>query len=150
MAEVHWVLRLGEVTLKSKPVRRLFQNAMRRSMSKAERRWDVRLRLSFGRDRVVVRSDGPVERVEKALAHQFGIVAVDRVRMLGDPDDISNAAEAILERHHARGTPRFGVRCHGQAMSHIGPRRPMLQRLVLRLSTQTLRSRSTSRTRIGR
>ncbi len=112
MAEVHWVLRLGEVTLKSKPVRRLFQNAMRRSMSKAERRWDVRLRLSFGRDRVVVRSDGPVERVEKALAHQFGIVAVDRVRLLGDPDDISNAAKAILERHDARGTPRsFGVRC---------------------------------------
>ena len=45
MAEVHWVLRLGEVTLKSKPVRRLFQNAMRRSMSKAEHRWGVQLRL---------------------------------------------------------------------------------------------------------
>ena len=75
MAEVHWVLRLGEVTLKSKPVRRLFQNAMRRSMSKAEDRWGVQLRLSFGRDRVVVRSDGPVERVEQALAHQLGLVS---------------------------------------------------------------------------
>lgn len=112
MAEVHWVLRLGEVTLKSKPVRRLFQNAMRRSMSKAEDRWGVQLRLSFGRDRVVVRSDGPVERVEQALAHQLGLVAVDRVRLLGDPDDVSAIAEAILERHDARGTARsFGVRC---------------------------------------
>jgi|GEM_PF-225037 len=112
MGQVHWVLRLGEVTLKSKPVRRLFQNAMRRSMSKAEGRWGVQLRLSFGRDRVVVRSDSPVELVEQALAHQFGLVAVDRVRLIGDPDDLSGVAEGILARHDARGTPRsFGVRC---------------------------------------
>lgn len=112
MAEVHWVLRLGEVTLKSKPVRRLFQNAMRRSMSKAEHRWGVQLRLSFGRDRVVVRSEGPVDLVEQALAHQLGLVAVDRVRLLGDPNDLQAIAEAILDRHDARGTARsFGVRC---------------------------------------
>ena len=112
MAEVHWVLRLGEVTLKSKPVRRLFQDAMRRSMSKAERRWGVQLRLSFGRDQVLVRSDGPVEKVEQALAHQLGIAAVDRVRFLGDPDDFQAVAEAILVRHGQRDSPRsFGVRC---------------------------------------
>lgn len=101
MGQVHWVLRLGEVTLKSKPVRRLFQNAMRRSMSKAEGRWGVQLRLSFGRDRVVVRSDSPVELVEQALAHQLGLVAVDRVRLIGDPDDLSGVAEGILARHDA-------------------------------------------------
>ena len=112
MAEVHWVLRLGEVTLKSKPVRRLFQNAMRRSMSKAEGRWGVQLKLSFGRDRVVVRSDGPVVRVEQALAHQLGLVAVDRVRNLGNPNDLASVAHAILDRHDRRGQPRsFGVRC---------------------------------------
>lgn len=112
MTEVRWVLRLGEVTLKSKPVRRLFQNAMRRSMSKAEHRWGVQLRLSFGRDRVVVRSNGPVDRVEQALAHQLGIAAVDRVRLLGDPVDFHVVAEAILARHGQRGSPRsFGVRC---------------------------------------
>lgn len=112
MAEVHWVLRLGEVTLKSKPVRRLFQSAMRRSMSKAEGRWGVELKLSIGRDQVIVRSDGPVERVEQALAHQFGLVAVDRVRKLGDPDDLAGVAQAILDRHDRRGEPRsFGVRC---------------------------------------
>ena len=112
MDEVHWVLRLGEVTLKSKPVRRLFQSAMRRSMAKAEGRWGVRLRLSFGRDCALVRSDGPVDLVEQALAHQLGLVAVDRVRMVGDPNDLPGVAEAILNRHDARGTPRsFGVRC---------------------------------------
>jgi thiamine biosynthesis protein ThiI len=112
MAEVRWVLRLGEVTLKSKSVRRLFQDAMRRSMAKAEGRWDVQLKLSFGRDRVVVRSDGPVERVEQALAHQLGLVAVDRVRELGDPNEFPAVANAILDRHGGRGQPRsFGVRC---------------------------------------
>ena len=112
MGEVHWVLRLGEVTLKSKPVRRLFQNAMRRSMSKAERRWEVQLRLSFGRDQVVVRSDGPVERVERALAYQFGLAAVDRVRLLGEPEAFEAVAEAILAGHDRRGEVRsFAVRC---------------------------------------
>ena len=112
MAEVHWVLRLGEVTLKSKPVRRLFRNAMRRSMAKAEDQWGVQLKLSFGRNRVVVRSDGAVERVEQALAHQLGLVAVDRVRGLGHPNELEAVAHAILDRHDSRGKPRsFGVRC---------------------------------------
>ena len=121
---VHWVLRLGEVGLKSKPVRRMFQRSMKRSIAASSKRWEIPLRPSFGREQIIVRSDAPVEDVEEALCHQLGIVAIDRVRHLGEAGPLGPMAKHIVDAEGQRGVARtFGVKCRrvGQVEGWTSP-----------------------------
>ncbi len=110
--DVRWVLRLGEIGLKSKPVRRMFQRSLKRSIAAAAKRWGIDLRPSFTRDQIIVRSQADVMSVEEALCHQLGIVAIDRVRLLGDMNNLQQTAAHLINTSGRRGEPRtFGVRC---------------------------------------
>ena len=111
MAQQSWILRFGELGLKSKVVRRSFQRALRKNLIQLAEDSSVPLIRDRLREFDVIYSSAPTEMVEDLMCHGLGIVAMDRIVELStnlDPDLIS---EFLLERHDRVGEKRtFGVR----------------------------------------
>ena len=106
-----WVLRFGELGLKSKAVRRGFQKTLRKNLMQLA--LDHKVPLVRGRERHqdMVYSTAPVEAVEALLSHTLGLAAFERVTTLGADTNPRHVAEQLLKHESERGVSRtFGVR----------------------------------------
>ena len=111
MAQQSWILRFGELGLKSKVVRRSFQRALRRNLVQLSKNASVPILRSRLRDFDVVYSEAPTEEVEDLICHGLGIVAMERIVEISDDPDPHLIAQLVLERHLRVGEARtFGVR----------------------------------------
>jgi len=113
-----WILRFGELGLKSKIVRRQFQRALRRNME----RLSLNSGISMFRDQIktmdVVSSTSSSEEAENVLCHVLGIVAIDPAKVIAETIEPEAVAKAILATDPNIGNPRsFGVRTR-----RLGPR----------------------------
>ena len=109
--EQAWILRYGELGLKSKVVRRQFQRALKVNME----RLAFNSGISIFKDRIktmdVMRSDSSAEETENLLCHILGVVAIDPAKVSSDTIDPETGAKAILANDPKTGIPRtFGVR----------------------------------------
>ena len=116
--EQAWILRYGELGLKSKVVRRQFQRALKVNME----RLAFNSGISIFKDRLktmdVMRSDSSAEETENLLCHVLGVVAIDPAKVISDTIDPGTVAKAILANDPKAGIPRtFGVRTR-----RVGPR----------------------------
>lgn len=116
--EQAWILRYGELGLKSKVVRRQFQKALKVNME----RLASNSGLSISKDRIktmdVMRSDSSKEETENLLCHVLGVVAIDPAKVISDTIEPETVAKAILANDPKAGIPRtFGVRTR-----RVGPR----------------------------
>ena len=116
--EQAWILRYGELGLKSKVVRRQFQRALKVNME----RLAFNSGISIFKDRLktmdVMRSDSSAEETENLLCHVLGVVAIDPAKVISDTIDPETVAKAILANDPKAGIPRtFGVRTR-----RVGPR----------------------------
>ena len=106
-----WILRYGELGLKSKIVRRQFQRALSNNMENLAINSQVSLIQDRIRSMEVVTSNSPAEDVENLLCHILGIVAIDPAKVVSDVIEPADVAKAILENDELRGQKRtFGVR----------------------------------------
>ena len=113
-----WILRFGELGLKSKVVRGQFQSVLRRNME----RLALNSGISLFKDQIktmdVVSSTSPSEDAENILCHVLGIVAIDPAKVIADTIETGVVAKAILATDTNFGNPRtFGVRT-----KRVGPR----------------------------
>ena len=116
--EQAWILRYGELGLKSKVVRRQFQKALKVNME----RLAFNSGISIFKDQIktmdVMRSDSSAEETENLLCHILGVVAIDPAKVISDTIDPDTVAKAILANDPKAGIPRtFGVRTR-----RVGPR----------------------------
>ena len=106
-----WILRYGELGLKSKIVRRQFQSALSNNMENLAINSQVSLIQDRIRSMEVVTSNSPSEDVENLLCHVLGVVAIDPAKVVSDVIEPADVAKAILENDQLRGQKRtFGVR----------------------------------------
>ncbi|MDP6869269.1 MAG: THUMP domain-containing protein [Candidatus Poseidoniaceae archaeon] len=113
-----WILRFGEIGLKSKVVRRQFTRALTTNM-KAQ---FSAAKIPIIKDRIetmdVVTSTSATEDVEDLLCHVLGVVAIDPAELISDILDPDFVAAEILSRDQDIGKKRtFGVR-----VRRIGPK----------------------------
>ena len=106
-----WILRFGELGLKSRIVRRQFQRALSNNMETLA----INSKVSLIQDRIktmeVVTSNSLREEVENLLCHVLGVVAIDPAKVIADTIEPSLVAKAILESDPKKGQKRtFGVR----------------------------------------
>ncbi|HJM87846.1 MAG TPA: THUMP domain-containing protein, partial [Candidatus Thalassarchaeaceae archaeon] len=111
---MRWILRMGEILLKSRPVRRFMRKALERHIcAQAEirgarvavRPWQGLLFLDL--------IEGEEAAVEDALAHTFGLISVDSLTPV-EVDPAKVAAAVIANAPKADGST-FAVQCkrHG-------------------------------------
>ena len=106
-----WILRYGELGLKSKIVRRQFQSALSNNMENLAINSQVSLIQDRIRSMEVVTSNSPSEDVENLLCHVLGVVAIDPAKVVADVIEPADVAKAIIEKDELRGQKRtFGVR----------------------------------------
>ena len=111
MPQQSWILRFGELGLKSKVVRRSFKRSLRKNLIQLAEDSSVPLIRDRLRDFDVIYSSAPTEMVEDLMCHGLGIVAIDRVVELSTNLDPSLVSQLLLERHDRVGEERtFGVR----------------------------------------
>lgn len=111
MSEVHWVMRFGELTLKSRVVRGKFQNQLKRNLHHLADNFGLKIKLRIINHNFHIYSDEDVERVEDLLCHLLGVVAVDRIRVLCAEIDEEKISKIILDSDEKFGIERsFGVR----------------------------------------
>ena len=111
MAQNSWILRFGELGLKSKVVRRSFQRALRKNLVQLAVNSSVPLVRDRLRDFDVVYSTAEPEVVEDLICHGLGVVAIDRIVELSEDPDPELISSLLLKRHPNVGKPRtFGVR----------------------------------------
>ncbi|MAM35920.1 MAG: hypothetical protein CL988_02005 [Euryarchaeota archaeon] len=111
MAQNSWILRFGELGLKSKVVRRSFQRALRKNLLQLAVNSSVPLVRDRLRDFDVVYSTAEPEHVEDLICHGLGVVAIDRIVELSEDPDPVLISSLLLKRHPNVGKPRtFGVR----------------------------------------
>ena len=79
MTQITWVLRFGELGLKSKTVRGSFQRALVNNMLELARRRNIELFVDKIRSQYHVSSTAIESEVEDLLCHIIGIVAVDKI-----------------------------------------------------------------------
>lgn len=113
-----WILRYGELGLKSKIVRRQFQRALSNNMENLA----INSRVSLIQGRIgsmeVVTSDSSSEGVETLLCHVLGVVAIDPAKVVSNVIEPADVAKAILENDELKGQKRtFGVRT-----KRVGPK----------------------------
>ena len=113
-----WILRFGELGLKSKIVRRQFQRALSRNMEKLA----INSEISLFQDRIksmeVVSSTSPSDEVENLLCHVLGVVAIDPAKVISENVEPQIVAKAILASDPNAGVARtFGVRTR-----RVGPK----------------------------
>ena len=111
---MRWIIRVGELTLKSRPVRRFMRKTLERHLrAQAEVRGASLSVKPFGGLLLAEADDEHRLAVEDAFSHSFGLVAADPATPFPiDPAAI--AAAAIVDEPGAGAT--FAVRCrrHGQ------------------------------------
>ena len=73
-----WILRLGEMTLKSRPVRRHFQRSMEQSLLDLALRAGIDLHIEHIGSLIIASSHCEYGEVEEVLCHCFGLQSVDR------------------------------------------------------------------------
>lgn len=113
-----WILRYGELGLKSRVVRRQFQSALAKNMESLAVRYGVSIIPDRIRSMEVVTSNSPDEEVENLLGHVLGVVAIDPANLISETIEPEIVAKLILERDPLRGQNRtFGVRT-----KRIGPK----------------------------
>ena len=111
MAQQSWILRFGELGLKSKVVRRSFQRALRKNLVQLAENSSVPLIRDRLREFDVIYSSAPTEMVEDLVCHGLGIVAIERIVELSTNLDPGHISALLLERHERVGEKRtFGVR----------------------------------------
>ena len=91
-----WILRYGELGLKSRVVRRQFQRALSNNMESLA----VNAEISLVQDRIksmeVVTSDGKKEDVDDLLSHVLGVVAVDPANVIAETTSPQEVAKANI------------------------------------------------------
>ena len=111
MSQNSWILRFGELGLKSKSVRGSFQRLLRKNMFELAKNNGITLFHEVIRNQDHVSSPNSVEDVERILSSILGVVAIDRVEKLDCgllPEEVANA---ILVNSPNFGKKRtFGVR----------------------------------------
>ena len=111
MSQNSWILRFGELGLKSKSVRGSFQRLLRKNMFELAKNKGITLFHEVIRNQDHVTSPDPVEDVERILSSILGVVAIDRIEKLDCgilPDEV---AKAIIDNSSNFGQKRtFGVR----------------------------------------
>ena len=113
-----WILRYGELGLKSRIVRRQFQRALSNNMENLAKKYQVSLIQDSIKSMEVVTSNSPPDDVENLLSHVLGVVAIDPAKLISDVIEPSKVAKAILENDNLRGQKRtFGVRT-----KRVGPK----------------------------
>ena len=106
-----WILRFGEITLKSRPVRKQFNRALFHNLHTIAYKRGISLKAErFGALHLVI-SDAEPEEVEQVLSRVLGIVAIDRVRIICDGNKPDEIAKIVLENDVRFGQKRtFGVK----------------------------------------
>lgn len=105
-----WILRFGEITLKSRPVQKQFNRALFHNLHAVAYKRGVSLKAErFGALHLVI-SDAEPEEVEQVLSRVLGVVAIDRVRIIYDDNKPDDIAKFVLENDDKFGHKRtFGV-----------------------------------------
>ena len=105
-----WILRFGEITLKSRPVQKQFNRALFHNLYAIAYKREISLKVErFGALHLVI-SDAEPEEVEQVLSRVLGIVAIDRVRIICDDNKPDEIAKFVLENDDKFGKKRtFGV-----------------------------------------
>jgi len=103
-----WILRLGEMTLKSRPVRRHFQRCLEQCLLDLALTADIDLHIEHSGSLIIVSSHSEISEVENVLSHCFGLQSVERtIPCPADPESVASIALKIDEKF---GTERtFGV-----------------------------------------
>ncbi|MBA4694585.1 MAG: hypothetical protein H2066_01875 [Candidatus Poseidoniales archaeon] len=113
-----WILRYGELGLKSRVVRRQFQRALSNNMESLAENAGISLIQDRIKTMEVVTSNSEKEDVERLLCHVLGVVAVDPAKTISQTIDPETVAKAILENDPNVGQSRtFGVRT-----KRVGPK----------------------------
>ena len=113
-----WILRYGELGLKSRVVRRQFQRALSNNMESLAVNANVLLIQDRIKSMEVVTSDSKKEVVDDLLCHVLGVVAVDPAKVISESITPALVAKAILEDDPRVGKKRtFGVRT-----KRVGPK----------------------------
>ena len=106
-----WILRFGELGLKSKSVRKSFQRSLRKNMLELAQKREITLFHHVNGTQDHVSSSDSVDVVEDLLSRVIGVVAIDRVVKLDCgliPEDI---AQNVIKSSENVGKKRtFGVR----------------------------------------
>ena len=111
LAQNSWILRFGELGLKSRPVRRNFQKALRRNLEQLALNSNTPMIHELIRQQEIISSSAPIADVEDLLCHILGVVAIDRVVLLCQEVTPIAVAKAYLSRDENVGKSRtFGVR----------------------------------------
>ena len=113
-----WILRFGELGLKSRVVRRQFQRALGKNMDTLA----INSGISIVQDRIrtmeVISSSAPKEDAQNLLCHVLGVVAIDPTELLCNSLSPEVVAAAIIARDSKAGQERtFGVRTR-----RVGPK----------------------------
>ena len=113
-----WILRYGELGLKSRIVRRQFQSGLANNMENLADKYGVDLTPGRIRSIEVVTSNSKPAEVENLLSHVLGVVAIDPVYLISEDIDPELVAKSILQKDVNKGKKRtFGVRT-----KRIGPK----------------------------
>ena len=113
-----WILRYGELGLKSRVVRRQFQRALSNNMESLAENAGISLIQDRIKTMEVVTSNSEKEDVERLLCHVLGVVAVDPAKIISQTIDPETVAKAILENDPNVGQRRtLGVRT-----KRVGPK----------------------------
>ena len=79
-----WILRFGELGLKSKPVRSAFQKVLRKNLEQLAINSNTPMIHELIRQQEIISSSAPIAVVEDLLCHVLGVAALDRVVGLCD------------------------------------------------------------------
>ena len=113
-----WILRFGELGLKSRVVRRQFQRALSNNMESLAENANISLIKDRIKSMEVVTSDSKKENVDDLLSHVLGVIAVDPAKVISESINPNLVAKAILEDDSRSGQKRtFGVRT-----KRVGPK----------------------------
>lgn len=106
-----WILRFGELGLKSKVVRRQFQRGFYNNMDKLAKANGIKLVQDRIISMEVITSSDEPEIVEQTLCRLLGSVAIDPARVVAETIDPVEVAKEILKLDKEFGKKRtFGVR----------------------------------------
>ena len=106
-----WILRFGELGLKSKSVRRSFQRSLRNNMLEMAQQREITLFHHVSGTQDHVSSSDSIDEVEDLLSRVIGVVAIDRIVKLDCGLNPESIAEDVIKSSHNIGQKRtFGVR----------------------------------------
>ena len=106
-----WILRFGELGLKSKSVRKSFQRSLRKNMLELAEKRKITLFHHVNGTQDHVSSSDSIEEVEDLLSRVIGVVAIDRIVKLECGLNPESIAEQVINNSTNFGKNRtFGVR----------------------------------------